>query len=163
MRYNRLINLSATLIATLFMGTTIMAQPIFKDITRSPRERAEDIVKHMTLDEKVKLMIYDSPAIERLGIKSYNWWNEALHGVARNGNATVFPMPIGMAASFDTQLLEQIFTAISDEGRIKWNIARENNDENIWIRFKSRTMILTRRISAGLPKNAGKLKSSGSK
>ena len=108
MRYNRLINFSATLIATLFMGTTIMAQPIFKDITRSPRERAEDIVKYMTLDEKVKLMIYDSPAIERLGIKSYNWWNEALHGVARNGNATVFPMPIGMAASFDTQLLEQI-------------------------------------------------------
>ena len=132
MRYNRLINFSATLIATLFMGTTIMAQPIFKDITRSPRERAEDIVKYMTLDEKVKLMIYDSPAIERLGIKSYNWWNEALHGVARNGNATVFPMPIGMAASFDTQLLEQIFTAISDEGRIKWNIARENNDEQMW-------------------------------
>ena len=132
MKYNRLANIAATLLASIFMGTSLMAQPIFKDITRSPRERAEDIVKHMTLDEKVSLMIFNSPAIERLGIKSYNWWNEALHGVARNGNATVFPMPIGMAASFDTALLEQVFTAISDEGRIKWNIARENNDEDMW-------------------------------
>ena len=102
-------------LATLMLALTPVAtwaQPIFTDITRSAKERAEDIVKHMTLDEKVSLMIYNSPAVERLGIKNYNWWNEALHGVARNGNATVFPMPIAMASSFDTELLEQIFTAV---------------------------------------------------
>lgn len=77
-------------------------------------------------------MIYNSPAVERLGIRKYNWWNEALHGVARNGNATVFPMPIGMAASFDTELLEEVFTSISDEGRIKWGIARDANDQDMW-------------------------------
>ena len=122
-------------LATLMLALTPVAasaQPIFTDITRSAKERAEDIVKHMTLDEKVSLMIYNSPAVERLGIKSYNWWNEALHGVARNGNATVFPMPIAMASSFDTELLEQIFTAVSDEGRIKWNIARAAGDEDMW-------------------------------
>ena len=122
-------------LATLMLALTPVAasaQPIFTDISRSAKERAEDIVKHMTLDEKVSLMIYNSPAVERLGIKSYNWWNEALHGVARNGNATVFPMPIAMASSFDTELLEQIFTAVSDEGRIKWNIARAAGDEDMW-------------------------------
>ncbi len=132
MRHYRDTRFLATLLAFIFISTTLAAQPIYTDPTRSARERAEDIVKHMTLKEKVSLMIYTSPAIERLGIKSYNWWNEALHGVARNGNATVFPMPIGMAASFDTELLEDVFTAISDEGRIKWNIAREANDEDMW-------------------------------
>ena len=76
-----------------FAPILLSAQPIFTDATRSARERAEDIVKHMTLDEKVALMIYNSPSVERLGIRNYNWWNEALHGIARNGNATVFPMP----------------------------------------------------------------------
>ena len=77
-------------------------------------------------------MIYNSPSVERLGIRNYNWWNEALHGIARNGNATVFPMPIAMAASFDTELLEQVFTFISDEGRIKWVQARSANDSDMW-------------------------------
>ena len=116
----------------LFAPILLSAQPIFTDATRSARERAEDIVKHMTLDEKVALMIYNSPSVERLGIRNYNWWNEALHGIARNGNATVFPMPIAMAASFDTELLEQVFTSISDEGRIKWVQARAANDSDMW-------------------------------
>ncbi|MBR5493085.1 MAG: glycoside hydrolase family 3 C-terminal domain-containing protein [Alistipes sp.] len=115
-----------------FAPILLSAQPIFTDATRSARERAEDIVKHMTLDEKVALMIYNSPSVERLGIRNYNWWNEALHGIARNGNATVFPMPIAMAASFDTELLEQVFTSISDEGRIKWVQARAANDSDMW-------------------------------
>ena len=115
-----------------FAPILLSAQPIFTDVTRSARERAEDIVKHMTLDEKVALMIYNSPSVERLGIRNYNWWNEALHGIARNGNATVFPMPIAMAASFDTELLEQVFTSISDEGRIKWVQARAANDSDMW-------------------------------
>ncbi len=115
-----------------FAPILLLAQPIFTDATRSARERAEDIVKHMTLDEKVALMIYNSPSVERLGIRNYNWWNEALHGIARNGNATVFPMPIAMAASFDTELLEQVFASISDEGRIKWVQARAANDSDMW-------------------------------
>ncbi len=108
------------------------AQPIFTDASRSDHERAEDIVKHMTLQEKVSLLVYNSPAVERLGIKTYNWWNEALHGIARNGNATVFPMPIAMASSFDPELLERVFTATSDEGRIKWDITRSANDQDMW-------------------------------
>ncbi len=128
-KFTRVVSLM--LIASL-SPILLSAQPIFTDITRSARERAEDIVKQMTLDEKVSLMIYNSPAIERLGIKTYNWWNEALHGVARNGNATVFPMPIAMASSFDTELLEQVFTAISDEGRIKWAQARAADEKDMW-------------------------------
>ena len=124
--------LIATFLLSALASEPISAQPIFTDASRSNRERAEDIVKHMTLPEKVSLMVYNSPAVERLGIKNYNWWNEALHGIARNGNATVFPMPIAMASSFDTELLEQVFTATSDEGRIKWNIARTANEKDMW-------------------------------
>lgn len=124
--------LIATFLLSALVSEPISAQPIFTDASRSNRERAEDIVKHMTLPEKVSLMVYNSPAVERLGIKNYNWWNEALHGIARNGNATVFPMPIAMASSFDTELLEQVFTATSDEGRIKWNIARTANEKDMW-------------------------------
>ena len=128
----RISHLIAAVILSALAYIPCSAQPIFTDASRSNRERAEDIVKHMTLREKVSLMVYDSPAVERLGIKKYNWWNEALHGIARNGNATVFPMPIAMASSFDAELLEQVFTATSDEGRIKWNIARSSNDDNMW-------------------------------
>lgn len=124
--------LIAAIILSALASESISAQPIFTDASRSNRERAEDIVKHMTLPEKVSLMVYNSPAVERLGIRNYNWWNEALHGIARNGNATVFPMPIAMASSFDTELLEQVFTATSDEGRIKWNIARTTNEKDMW-------------------------------
>ena len=128
----RISHLIATVVLSALAYIPCSAQPAFTDASRSNRERAEDIVKHMTLREKVSLMVYDSPEVERLGIKKYNWWNEALHGIARNGNATVFPMPIAMASSFDTDLLEQVFTATSDEGRIKWNIARSSNDDNMW-------------------------------
>jgi len=88
--------------------------------------RARELLEQLSVEEKASLVIYNSPAIERVGIKSYNWWNEALHGVGRNGSATVFPMPIGMAASFDEELLEQVFTAVSDEARIKHHQAEES-------------------------------------
>lgn len=94
-------------------------QPAYKDNSLSPEVRAEDLVKQLTLEEKVALMIDGSAAVERLGIKKYNWWNEALHGVARSGLATVFPEPIGMAAAFDEEVLEEIFVAVSDEARAK--------------------------------------------
>ena len=128
----RISHLFATVILVALAYIPCSAQPTFTDASRSNRERAEDIVKHMTLQEKVALMVYNSPAVERLGIRNYNWWNEALHGIARNGNATVFPMPIAMASSFDADLLEQVFTATSDEGRIKWNIARAAKDKDMW-------------------------------
>lgn len=91
----------------------------FRDISLSPDERAELLLKELTLEEKISLMMDVSKPVERLGIKSYNWWNEALHGVARAGLATVFPQPIGMAASFDDALVYQVFNAVSDEARAK--------------------------------------------
>lgn len=84
-------------------------------------ERAKELVSKMTLDEKMTQMRYEAPAIERLGVPAYNWWNECLHGVARAGAATVFPQSIGMAASFDDSLLFEVATAISDEARAKYN------------------------------------------
>lgn len=85
----------------------------------SAQIRAERVVKQLTLEEKVQLMQDASKGVERLGIKPYNWWNEALHGVARSGLATVFPQPIGMAASFDDNILYNVFNAVSDEARAK--------------------------------------------
>ena len=90
----------------------------------SAEERAEDLCKRLTLEEKSLLMLNGSPAIERLGIPSFDWWSEALHGVGRNGLATVFPSCIGMAASFDDDLIEEVFTAVSDEARAKNTLAR---------------------------------------
>ena len=93
--------------------------------TPSPEKRAKELISKMTIEEKASLMLDESQAVEGLGIRSYNWWNEALHGVARNGKATVFPMPISMAASFDEPLVYSVFTAVSDEARIKYRQAVE--------------------------------------
>ncbi len=82
-------------------------------------ERINDLISRLTLEEKASLMLHNSLAIERLGIPEYNWWNECLHGVARAGKATVFPQAIGMAATFDEDLLFRVATAISDEARAK--------------------------------------------
>lgn len=84
-------------------------------------ERAKELVSKMTIEEKIAQMRYDAPAIERLGVPAYNWWNECLHGVARQGCATVFPQAIAMASSFNTDLMYKVATAISDEARAKWN------------------------------------------
>ena len=75
--------------------------PKYLDESLSFAERAKDLVSRMTLEEKASQMVYTSPAIERLGVPAYNWWNEALHGVARAGTATMFPQAIAMAAMFD--------------------------------------------------------------
>ncbi|MDR0940160.1 MAG: glycoside hydrolase family 3 C-terminal domain-containing protein [Mediterranea sp.] len=85
----------------------------------SPQRRAEELVKRLTLEEKVQLMQDASRPIDRLGIKGYNWWNEALHGVARAGLATVYPQPIGMAASFDADAVYRVYQSVSDEARAK--------------------------------------------
>ena len=108
------------------LGTTsrerVAAQaqpPAYLDLERPFEERATDLVSRMTLDEKIAQLMNDAPAIPRLGVPAYEWWNECLHGVARAGGATVFPQAIGMAASFDTALMREVATAISDEARAK--------------------------------------------
>lgn len=94
--------------------------------------RVKELVSKMTLEEKVSQMVYNSPAIERLNIPEYNWWNEALHGVARNGIATVFPQAIGLAATWDTDLMYRISTIISGEARAKYNQAIKRNKRGIY-------------------------------
>ena len=107
------------LLACLAIVSGCSTQPAYKNSNLSPEERAEDLLKQLTLEEKVALMMDGSKPVERLGIKPYNWWNEALHGVARSGLATVFPQPIGMAATFSPEALHNVYIAVSDEARAK--------------------------------------------
>lgn len=105
-----------------------MAQVLpYQDRSLTADERAADIVDRLTINEKASLMQHSSAAVPSLGIKAYNWWNEACHGVARAGLATVYPQSIGMAASFDKELLFDVFTSVSDEARAK---AAANNRDN---------------------------------
>ncbi len=85
------------------------------------RKRAEELVGKMTFDEKIAQMRFATPAIERLGVQGYNWFNECLHGVARQGTATVFPQAIAMASSFNDDLLFKVADTISTEARAKYN------------------------------------------
>src|SRR3990172_2085328 len=96
----------------------------------SSEERAKDLLSRLTLSEKATLMCDQSDAIPRLRIKKFNWWSEALHGLANNNDVTVFPQPIGMAASFDDALVYRIFNATSDETRAKYNEAKQKGLEN---------------------------------
>ena len=112
-------NISFLLFVALFLFTGCNNQPAYKNTNLSPEKRAEALLKELTLEEKVSLMMDTSQPVERLGIKKYNWWNEALHGIARNGLATVFPMPIGLAATFDAEAVHDMFVTVSDEARAK--------------------------------------------
>ena len=94
--------------------------------------KARELVSRMTLEEKASQLKYDAPAIPRLGIPAYNWWNEVLHGVARAGTATVFPQAIGLAAMFDEDLQEKIAEVISDEARAKYNGQSSHGDRDIY-------------------------------
>lgn len=96
------------------------------------RKRAQELVSQMTLEEKAFQMVNGAPAIERLGIKAYNWWNEALHGVARAGLATVFPQAISLAATFDEDFIEEVADGISTEGRAKFNVQQKYDDLDIY-------------------------------
>ena len=102
----------------------VWAQP-YKDATLSAEERARDLLGRLTLEEKARLMEYASPAVERLDVPAFNWWSEALHGIGRNGTATVFPITMGLAATWDDALVERAFSAASDEARAKNNIERQ--------------------------------------
>lgn len=113
----------STEVAGGFVGATVgpyaREEPAYRDVSRSFEARAADLVARMTLEEKIAQLGNNAPAIARLGVPQYEWWNEALHGVARAGAATVFPQAIGLAATFDRDLLNEIAVAISDEARAK--------------------------------------------
>lgn len=95
-------------------------------------KQAEALVSQMTPQEMMEQLRFDAPAIPRLGVPAYNYWNEALHGVARTGTATVFPQAIGNAATFDTELLEQIGQVIATEGRAKYNAQSRYGDRDMY-------------------------------
>ena len=97
-----------------------IAQQDFRNPNLSIDERAQLLLNQLTLDEKLGMMEHRNPAIERLGIPAYSWWNEALHGVARNGFATVYPMPTALAATFDDKSVQEMFGMIADEARMKY-------------------------------------------
>ena len=104
------------------------AAPRYRNPDLSAVERANDLVRRMTVAEKISQTMTAAPAIPRLGVPAYEWWSEALHGVARAGKATVFPQSIALAATFDDPLIKRVATAISDEGRAKFNEAQARGE-----------------------------------
>ncbi|HEU5054649.1 MAG TPA: glycoside hydrolase family 3 C-terminal domain-containing protein [Hanamia sp.] len=115
--------------ALLFFTTVLQAQkPAYLNTSLPLDARVKDLVSRLTLKEKVDQLMYTAPAIPRLNIPAYNWWNEALHGVARSGPATVFPQAIGLAATFDDQLALKESSAISDEARAMFNAFQKNKN-----------------------------------
>ena len=108
--------------------TTNAQQLPYQNPNLTASQRADDLLGRLTLEEKVSLMMDTSPAIERLGIPQFQWWNEALHGIGRNGYATVFPITMAMAASWDDALLHKVFTAVSDEARVKARQAKQSGN-----------------------------------
>jgi beta-glucosidase len=110
------------------------SEPAFKNPQLSVEKRAEDLVSRMTLEEKVSQIGHTADAIPRLGVPEYNWWNEGLHGVARAGNATVFPQAIGLAATFDEPLMHQVAEVISTEFRAKYYATLHPDGSTDWYR-----------------------------
>ena len=98
----------------------------------SAQERAEALVNEMTVEEAASQLRYDAPAVERLGIPAYNWWNEGIHGLARSGVATMFPQAIGLAAMFDTDLVFKVADITSTEARAKYNEYSKRDDRDIY-------------------------------
>ena len=122
-RFTQFISVQALI---LFVICRISAQAVdfpFQNPKLSIDQRVNDLVSRLTLEEKIGQLMYSAPAVERLGVPAYNWWNECLHGVARNGRATVFPQAIGLGATFDTDLIHRIAGAIATEGRAKYNVS----------------------------------------
>lgn len=118
--------------------TSVFAQfPAYKNPTIPIENRITDLLSRLTAEEKVSQLLYNSPAIDRLDIQEYNWWNECLHGVARAGKATVFPQAIGMAATFDVDLVYRMADVISTEARAKYNLAslKDNRGQYMGLTF----------------------------
>lgn len=115
-----------------FISCQYTNAPAYLNTSLSFEERVDDLVSKMTLEEKISQLAYESPAIDSLGIPEYNWWNECLHGVARSGLATVFPQAIGMAATWDGDLMSEIGSVISEEARAKYNDYQNRNKRGIY-------------------------------
>ena len=110
----------------IFCGTNVCAQQYpWQDTIKSLDERVEWLINNLTLDEKLSLMVHQNPAIEHVGLKPYSWWNEALHGVARAGIATVYPMPVALASTFDPNLVRMVFRNVGVEARDKYHEAQD--------------------------------------
>jgi beta-glucosidase len=118
-----------TISLLLTLGLRAQQYP-FQDPSLSSEERAKDLISRLTIEEKASLLCDNSDPIPRLGIKRFNWWSEALHGLANNEDVTVFPQPIGMAASFNDELVYRIFDATSDEARAKYHESQRRGQEN---------------------------------
>jgi beta-glucosidase len=128
--------LPVAVIAILLLSGSVVGQNTsvlpYQNTQLSIDERVNDLVSRMTLQEKVTQLFNQSEPIERLGIPAYNWWNECLHGVARAGKATVFPQAIGLAATFDQDLMLRVGTAVSDEARAKYKFCSDNGVRSIY-------------------------------
>ena len=125
MNRKQLLSTLLTIFLTLPLSAQSQSLP-YQNPQLKAEQRADDLLKRLSLEEKVQLMMDVSPAIDRLQIPQFQWWNEALHGVGRNGYATVFPITMAMAASWDDVLLHRVFTAVSDEARVKARQAKES-------------------------------------
>ena len=119
--YHRFSTAAALAAILLALPVSFAQTPLYKDPKAPMEKRADDLLSRMTLEEKISQLMNDSVAIPRLDVPAYNWWNESLHGVARAGRATVFPETIGMAATWDTDLIHRVSSTISDEARAKYN------------------------------------------
>lgn len=93
---------------------------------------AHELVSKMTIEERASQLKFDAPPVERLGVPAYNWWNEALHGVARAGTATMFPQPVAMASMFDPEMIRKIGDVVATEARAKYNEASKHGDRDIY-------------------------------
>ncbi|HOO66941.1 MAG TPA: glycoside hydrolase family 3 N-terminal domain-containing protein, partial [Bacteroidales bacterium] len=122
----------SVILAVLTAGLINAQQYPYLDTALSFEERADDLVSRMTVEEKAAQLLYTAPAIPRLGVPEYNWWNEALHGVARAGHATVFPQSITIANSWDEDLMLDVANAISDEARAKHHEFIRRGDRAIY-------------------------------
>src|SRR3954469_951972 len=133
-------NKSISYLLSCFIVINLHAQnnaSVFRNMQQPIDPRVNDLLHQLTLQEKISLLGYRSKEVERLGIPAYNWWNEALHGVARAGVATVFPQAIGLAATWDTDLMRRVADVISTEARAKHHEAVRHGDTG---RYKGLTM-----------------------
>src|SRR4051794_23414660 len=127
-----LVVLTFLVLLALIPEAQTQSLPSFKNPNLPIQVRVDDLVSRMTMEEKISQMMNAAPRIERLGIPQYDWWNEALHGVARAGYATVFPQAIGMAATWDRAMVRSMGDVISDEARAKYNQAQRENNHRIF-------------------------------